>query len=115
MPDGAGGLETRREFALRRTKTSRVISDPTPEHYTVAGHVDSDGYTDVLSVSAPVTEPTTVERLIATLDGARLGRSAVAKALDLNATGTKFRDALAEAVDGGLIVKGDDGLYGVPA
>ncbi len=107
--NGDGTLDTSRPFALRRTKT-RVIADNVPEHYEVRGKVDMDGATVALVVDHPKVEPTTVERIVAALE-APLGRGALADALDLNATGSKFRDGLAEALDSSVIVKNDDNLY----
>jgi hypothetical protein len=104
-----GTLTTSRPFAMRRTKT-RVIADTAPEHYVVAGAVDADGTTTALSVDHPLVAPTTVERIVAALD-APLGRGALADAVKLHGTGTKFREALALATDSGLITKNDDNLY----
>jgi len=104
-----GTLTTQRPFALKRHK-GRVIADGAPEHYEVHGHVDAYGATDELSMQHPAVEVPVLERLLAALD-APLGRGALAKALDLDPTGSKFRKTLDEALGSSAIVKASDGLY----
>ncbi|UGS35639.1 AAA family ATPase [Capillimicrobium parvum] len=95
--------------SITRSKTSRLVTSQKPEFYEIVGTLADDGSTDRLAVQLPHVEPTTVERLVAALDQP-LGRSALAKAVDINPTGTKFRDALSEAIESGQIVK-KDSLY----
>lgn len=105
-PDSS--TDTYRPFVLRRPK-GRTLVDNSPEHFEVRGRLDVRGALTEFAVVPPQSEPTTAERLIAALDSP-LGTGALAQALDLNRTGDKFRTALTDAVEAGLIVK-RDGRY----
>lgn len=106
QPDGT--TTTRRKFSLRRPK-GRTLTGQAPEHFEVHGRLAANGALVAFELVQPGAEPSTVERLLAELD-TPLGTGALAKALGLNRTGDKLRKAIAEAIDGGLIVK-NDGLY----
>ena len=108
-PQEGGTTATHRAFALRRPKGRALMSDA-PEHFDVRGVLDSDGALMSMTVSSPHDDPTDEQQLVAACDRP-VGRSELARALALNATGTRFRNALEKAVDSGDLVKSDDGLY----
>jgi len=69
---------------------------------------NTEGALTEFAVLAPASAPTTIEQIVAALH-VPLGIGALAKELDLNRTGAKFRNALEEAVDAALIIKARTG------
>lgn len=105
------GQETQRSFVLHRPK-GRDIVDPRPEHFTVRGRLDADGALLERTVSLPKAEDVSnVQRLVAALSDGPLGAGAMADRAGLHRTGKGIQNARQAALDEGLIVRNDDGLF----
>jgi len=108
-PRADGMTDTLSRFSVRLPK-GRDVVDSAPLHGEVRGVLDASGTLVSMSVASPKDEVTLTEKIIAALDSP-LGTGELAKVLDLNRTGDKFRSALAEATEAGQIVRNADGLY----
>jgi len=97
-------------FVLRRPK-GRALVPNDREHFHVHGRLDANDALTAFSLTTPKeAEVTTVQELLGALSEP-LGRGALAEAIGLDPTGRKFRGALSEASNAGLVAKGEDGLY----
>lgn len=104
-----GSTSTRRAFILHRPKGRDLVSNAA-EHFEVRGRLAPNGALTALEVVQPAVDLPTAGRLVAALE-APLGAPALAQAVELNRTGNKFRRALADALEEGLIVRGPEGDY----
>lgn len=115
-PREDGNFDSHRSFAVQQPKQRAIsVRGSGAEHFEVFGVLRPDS-TLLERRSTPKGEAavTIEDRILATLAGGPMGTGAIADALNENRTGKRFDNARKALLDGGAIVKGDDGLYALP-